>query len=207
MLINTYDLSFWFFQVDTFCPDKSFAQLDIFSVSFEKIMAILKKKKQKFPIWLFFKILQPLMEIWLLMLHNVIASRTKTHIKLHNVTPAGATECSASRRPPRRRPGSCAERISGAPPGSQRICPPGRPETWWPASSPWRSSAPDTHKKDHRETQPSWSIDFHTWLLSLHLWHFNTVLYDGGPLNERMRAALYFVLFHPNNICTFFLSS
>lgn len=44
MLINTYDLSFWFFQVDTFCPDKSFAQLDIFSV---KNNGNIEEKKKK----------------------------------------------------------------------------------------------------------------------------------------------------------------
>ena len=65
--------------------------------------------------------------------------------------PARAAECSASPCPPLRRPGWCGASASSIPPGSLTTCRPARPETWWPASSLWRSSDGDTRDRSERQ--------------------------------------------------------
>lgn len=62
---------------------------------------------------------------------------------MHCFVPARAAECSASQYPPLRRLRWYGGSVVSIPPESLTTCPPARPETWWPASSPVRSSGED----------------------------------------------------------------
>lgn len=73
-----------------------------------------------------------------------------------------AAECCASRCPPLRRQGWCGGTVLGILPGSRMTYPPTRPETWWPASSLWRSSN-GGQQRPHDLCFMSSGIYFATW--------------------------------------------